>query len=326
MKLKDQVLEFLRGQDAVRSGATIILGVSAGADSVAMAQVMAQLRHVLSLKLYIAHFNHRLRKTSDQDEIFVERLSAKLQMPFLCERRKKRDSPKRVSEDTARQWRHRFFRKVFNRVNARAIMLAHTQDDLAETVLMRLIRGSGIYGLRAILPRRDIAGMTILRSLIGVSRSSIEAYIRQEKLQFRTDESNLQTYYLRNRIRLSLLPLLAKEYNAQIHRVLVDMAKTAVEDYDFLQNQLKERVKENLVCSQRKVRINMPFFNREPASMQRLLLRNAYEHLHGDTRCLNFSHIVKVQEFAAQGKVGVAANWPLATRVVFGKKQIIVSL
>ena len=110
-------------------------------------------------------------------------------------------------------------------LKAQGVALAHTRNDLAETVLMRLMRGSGLYGLRAILPKRSIEGITFVRPLINVNRTDIEDYLKIKKIPFCMDATNQRTIYERNKVRLKLLPLLAREYNPQIIDAFVGLGR-----------------------------------------------------------------------------------------------------
>jgi len=313
MDFKNKVLEFIRKQRLVAAGETLVLGVSGGPDSVVLAHVLHQLRHVLSVNLHIAHFNHRLRRGSDRDQKFVERLAKELNIPLTVKVR--RGTVKKVSEDTARQWRLRFFVDTARRLNADAVVLAHTRNDVAETVLMRMVRGSGLYGLRAILPERQIEGIKVIRPMAEVTRKEVEAYLRRWKLAFCVDETNAQTHYLRNRMRLRLLPLLAKDYNPGIYDALAGMAKTAAEDYDFLQQNLLQRAKENLVSSKGKVRISLAFLARQHPAMKRMMMRYAFEQLAGDVNQLTFAHIAQA-EMLLRSSTGKGLHWPRSVSVV----------
>lgn len=326
MELKEKVLGFIRRQRLVTAGQTLVLGVSGGADSVVLAHVVDELRHELSVTLHMAHFNHRLRRGSDRDQKFVERLAAQLNIPLTIGVRRGKALSGKVPEERARQWRFKFFAGVVRCLNADAVVLAHTQNDVAETVLMRMLRGSGLYGLRAILPERRIEGVKVIRPLMEVTRNEVEAYIRRRKLGHCTDETNVRTDYLRNKVRLELLPLLGREYNPQICAVLAGLAKTAGEDYDLLQESFLQRAKENLVTSKGKVKIGLNFLARQHTAMRRMFMRHAFERLTGDVKQMTFAHIAQAQEMLERAPVGSIVHWPRSVKVVKGRKYLEFTL
>lgn len=321
MDLNTEVMNFIRSQRLIKPGTTLVLGVSGGADSTALARLMHGLRHELSLFLYIAHFNHRLRPTAGRDQKFVKELGRELNVPVVCGRREGK-AVKAMSEEQSRHLRLKFFAGVMRRCKADALVLAHTQNDAAETVLMRLLRGSGLQGLRGILPKREIEGMTVVRPLLGTSRAQIEAYLSTQKADFCTDESNARPDFLRNKIRLELLPLLAKRYNPQIVPALAELAQTAADDYDFLQKALITRIKENVVSFKGTVRIRIAFYGRQHAAMQRLLLRHAFERLSGGLEEMTFSHIAQAQRLIHRPE-GSVVHWPRSIKAARQKNHLV---
>ncbi|MBI4309567.1 MAG: tRNA lysidine(34) synthetase TilS, partial [Candidatus Omnitrophica bacterium] len=276
-RIKDKVLRFIRRHRLIGPGHKIILGVSGGPDSVVLAHIMRGLAPDLSISLHIAHLNHCLRPTSDRDQKCVEQLAARLNVPITVRRQRKGIIKKKISEDQSRKWRYGFFFDLCRRLNADAVAVAHTQNDVAETVLMRLIRGSGLRGLRAILPQRNMEGFKLIRPLLELTRKDVEDHANCCALKYCVDETNARTDYTRNKVRLELLPHLAKEYNPNITGTLVDLARSAAQDYDFLNQALLQRIKENVVCSEKKVKIKLVSLRREHPAMRRLLMRYAYE-------------------------------------------------
>ncbi len=212
-----KIKSFIQQHHLCAKGNSVIVGVSGGSDSVGLLTILNELKHELGISLIVAHYNHQLRKDSKLDQALVQQYAEKLNLPFVTENSKKlRKNSKGSLEDLARQERLKFFNKISLRFKTRVIALAHTQDDLAETVLMRLIRGSGLYGLRAILPKRTIQGMSVIRPLLEISKKEILAYLKIKKIPFKEDSTNRQKIYFRNLVRLELLPLLKKKYNPNI--------------------------------------------------------------------------------------------------------------
>jgi len=233
-----KIKSFIQKHHLCAKGNSVIVGVSGGSDSIGLLTILNELKHELGISLIVTHYNHQLRTDSKLDQALVQQYAKKLNLPFVTENSKKNlKSLKGSLEDLARQERLKFFKKVSLRFNADVIALAHTQDDLAETVLMRLIRGSGLYGLRAILPKRTIQGMPVIRPLLEISKNEILTYLKTKKIPFREDSTNRQKIYFRNLVRLELLPLLKKKYNPNIVGTLTNLAHHTTTDYEYLEAQ-----------------------------------------------------------------------------------------
>ena len=204
-------------------GETILIGLSGGPDSVCLVHILNRLRDSLKLDLHAIYIDHGLRPGETGQEIsFCHDLCNGLSIPFITKSidvKSYAAEQKLNKQEAARLLRYRVFEETVYEVNAHKIALGHTSDDQAETLLMRLFRGSGSAGLAGIPPVRK----NIIRPLIDIRRSEIEQYLEEEKIGFITDSSNLKKDYLRNRIRLSLMPML-REINPDITETL---SKTA---------------------------------------------------------------------------------------------------
>ena len=245
----------------------------------------------------------RFRPEALRDERFVVNWCKQLNIPLTVGRRQG-GKIKHLSEDDARQMRFEFFIKTARRLKAQSVALAHTRNDLAETVLMRLMRGSGLYGLRAILPRRTIEGIIFVRPLMGVNRPDVEDYLKVKKTPFCTDATNRQMKYERNKVRLELLPLLAKEYNPQIINALSDLAATAGEDYEFLSMHARKQFEKSVIISNKKVKIDLKGIRRQHPAILRLMFRQMAESLTKDPAALTFEHIHALENLAAPSGQG----------------------
>lgn len=297
MTLPDEVKKFIRQYHLIDKNDKILIGLSGGPDSVCLLLVLDALKKEFGLKLYIAHLNHSLRgKESDQDQEFVKKLSGKLGIPSFF---KKLDPASASSacccEEAARKVRFEFLFKTAKQNRLAKIALGHNQDDQAETVLMRLIRGSGLLGLAAILPKKKINGFTLIRPLLGTRRKDIESFLRLKRIAPRRDSSNLQDDYLRNRLRHKLLPELEK-YNPNIKEALSSTAASAAYDYDFLREHALKTLDRIRVNISKRQRLNINKFLRLHPSMQNAVLRLSFEELKGDTRRLAFGHIRELRD------------------------------
>jgi tRNA(Ile)-lysidine synthase len=216
----------------VREPRRLLVAVSGGADSVALLRGLHELRDELKLTLHVAHLDHQLRGQAARDDAeWVERLCRALALPSTIGRADiagVAHEEGRGIEETARDARHRFLEETAVVHDCRAVALAHTADDQAETVLHHILRGTGLPGLRGIPRERELAsGVRFVRPLLGVGRSTVLEYMAYFGHGFREDESNRDETYTRNRIRHQLLPLLAREYNPNIREALRRLGEQA---------------------------------------------------------------------------------------------------
>lgn len=304
------------------------MGVSGGPDSVALLHALFVLRHELGLSLHVAHFNHNWRKSAVMDERFVRRLAGQWGLPCACA-----SMPGRLvraataREERGRAQRLRFFQRLAKKINARAIMLGHTQDDLVETVLMHILRGSGLQGMRGMLPHRRIQGAYLIRPLLGVRKKDILAYLERNGIRYRQDPTNRQDQFLRNRIRLELLPLLEKRYNPGIRGILANMADTAGLDYDYLEEQAKKifgRMAKRAANSNA-VRFNRAAFTRQPEAVKRMLIRLALERLQGSMNRLTLAHTREIEDALSPTAVDSLVHLPGHLRVRVGKTGLEIT-
>ena len=240
MRMKDtlikKVQETIGFYKMLKDGDTVLIGVSSGPDSVCLLHVLKELQDEYNLSLHIAHLNHGFRGAeADEDAMFVQCLGDSLGIPVIAEYA---DIPayarteRKSKQEAAREVRYRFFSSVADKTGADRIALGHTADDQVETFLMRLLRGSGSHGLSGIPPVRE----RIIRPLIGVFREEINEYLAMHDIRYRIDSSNLTAVYLRNKIRLELIPYLAKEYNPNIMETIIRNLNILRDEDIFLDN------------------------------------------------------------------------------------------
>jgi len=220
------------------------VGVSGGADSVALFHVLWSLRKKYSWSLAIVHINHSLRgPEAERDAEYVRKLAARFSVPYYL---RQVDVPSfaRVNklsvEEAARDLRYQTLEALADSLKADKIALAHNANDQVETVILFLLRGTGKTGLSGMPPRRDC----VVRPMLSSWRDQIEDYVSQQGLAFRTDSSNLKTLFLRNKIRLKLLPLLAKQYNQGIYRHLYNLSLLEHQEDRFLGKEVAKAAKQ----------------------------------------------------------------------------------
>ena len=226
--------------EMINPGDLLVVAVSGGPDSVCLLDILHELMDTLKIKLVVAHYNHGLRQGEDEFETrFVHDLATSMNLPFQTEKSSLSMEGSTASlEEKARNVRYEFLEKVRDRYHAQKIAVGHNLNDQAETVLMRLLRGSGPPGLSGIPPCRD---NTIIRPLIETKREEIESYLKARGLSYATDSSNYETRYLRNKIRLELMPLLM-EYQPRLIEHLGQLAFILRGENKYLELQAEDWV------------------------------------------------------------------------------------
>jgi tRNA(Ile)-lysidine synthase len=242
--------------DSFRPGMRLGIAVSGGADSVALLRRLAELWQGLGLALTVLHVHHGIRGTeADGDAVFVEQLAESLGVRFL---RRDVNTPARAEEEdesveeAARKLRYAWFEDLLTQGILDAVATAHTLDDQAETVLLKFLRGAWTEGLAGIFPTVELDKGLILRPLLRTRRSEIEAWLKQIGQSWREDSSNTDAAYTRNKVRHSLLPILA-EYNPQIVSQLDHIASLARDEDAYWRKEL-ERILPSLLLPGRAVR------------------------------------------------------------------------
>ncbi len=295
----------------------MLVGVSGGPDSVTLLYLLKSLSVSLGLKLRIAHLNHMLRKDSSRDAEFVRLLGLKLGIPVTIGKIDiKKISPKGSLEENARNARLEFLFKTAQKMRSKKIALAHNLDDQAETVLMRILRGTGLYGLSGILPKRRFGGFEIIRPLIRVQRKEVESFLKRNKIDVRIDKTNGKDIFLRNKLRNRLIPLLEKEYNPKIKGALSNMSEVISLDYDYLNQSALRKVKG------KKGEIKLADYAKFHPAIQRLVLRLTISELQGSIRRITLTHINEIEDLIANRPVNSVVDLPKGISVVKKKSTI----
>jgi len=277
--------------------AKVAVAVSGGADSMALLLALFQLRAVYNMTLIVAHVNHQLRgEESERDALFVEQQAGRLGLPFHQVRvdvKALQRSAGMSVQQAARALRYQVLHALQHSLDATRIALGHTANDQAETLLMRFVRSSGLAGLAGIPAVR----LPFIRPLLTVSRPTIQAYLQSEHCPWVEDSSNAHMVYLRNRVRLDLLPKL-RQYNPQIVRRLSELADMLRADHQVLEQQVDEWAVQTLVWQgRRRVEIHCRLFRLAPVAVQRRLLRRALEALIASPEAVGFRHVESLRQF-----------------------------
>lgn len=302
--LRKRVLSYIGSRELIRAGDRVCVAVSAGADSVALLRLLLELRRELGIVLSVAHLNHNLRGAeADADASFVASLAAEYKLEFHGGSEDVANFAKKRSlslEAAGRKLRYRFFGRLLRGGLVTRVATAHTADDQAETVLFRLLRGTGSRGLAGILPSRaavianhksQIANGTIIRPLLSTRRADLRSYLRDLGQSWREDASNSDLSFARNRIRAELLPLLERDYNPSLVEVLASTAEIARAEEEFWDAELARLVPTVFSPSGR---LRVPELLRQPPAVQRRLVRLA-------GRPAGFDPVEQVLDFARRG-------------------------
>ncbi len=244
--LEEKVFNTINRYDMVQEGDKIVVGVSGGPDSISILNILNNLKERLNIKIYVAHINHMIRKEADEESEYVREFCAKIDIDFFIKKIDVENESKRLkigTEEAGRNIRYNFFEEVAQKVGANKIATAHNSNDNAETVLMNILRGTSISGLKGIEKVRD---GRYIRPLIECSRDEIENYCKEKELNPKYDKSNSENIYTRNKIRNLLIPYLKKEFNPNIVDGINRLSNIAAEEEQFI-NKIVENEYKRLV-------------------------------------------------------------------------------
>ncbi len=293
----------------IEKGDLIVTAVSGGPDSVCLLHIMYTLMDEFKTQIVVAHFNHGLRPDDDDKEtMFVKKLAEKYGLFFVSEKdRGTISNHKGCTEELARKARYNFLYKVKESYGANKIALGHNRNDQAETVLMRLLRGSGTSGLSGIPPCRD---KLIIRPLIDITRTEIEQYLDRTGLEYITDTSNLDTGYLRNKIRLQLMPLL-RQYQQGLEKILAQTAEILRDEDRFLDGMaMNWLTKYAETTHDGEIRLPLsPFSGLHPA-LQKRILRAGIRKTAGNLNRITLHHIERAEAIAAENRPNTQITLP----------------
>ena len=303
-KLPFGILKTISKYHLFHTNDAVIVGVSGGPDSVALLDILHSINTVknLQLRLYVAHLNHRLRgESSEEDAQFVQNLSNKLSLPFVLKEVDIQEVARRTRrsiEETARAERYQFYTELSQKLNAAAVAVGHTADDNAETILHRIIRGTGMSGLEGIPVKRPLATDSpahIVRPLLFAWRKEIIDYLGRRQMDYRTDASNAETIYLRNKIRLELIPILEKHYNPNIKHALVQLSQILNVNNEYLSQEAGKILKECAIENDGgSYIINSRLLAKQPVILQQRVFREILLFLKIPLQEVTYEHYAKI--------------------------------
>jgi len=327
--LIEQILKTIRNYSMLQPGDSILIAVSGGPDSVFLVHALASLKNKLKLKsLSIVNLDHGLRgKESAEDSKFVKKLACDTGLKFFYKSLKlKARSAKNLSmEEFAREERYRFFREAAEKAGANVIATGHTIDDQAETVLMRVIKGSSLKGIVGIAPAREDGDLRVIRPLIELEKAEIIQYLDDAGLKYRIDSTNSEPVYFRNIVRKEVIPFL-EQYNPRLKRSLYSLAQHLREDFDFI-SEAKLRLKCGVSSKSKggSVVIKIKDIAVQPAAMQKEIFRDALESSGGEVKRLSYRHWKELESLVRNKPKGCSVHLPGNIKAVKSGAEIIFS-
>jgi tRNA(Ile)-lysidine synthase len=312
-------------KDLIAVGDKVLVGVSGGADSIALLHVLHRFSDIHNYSLIVAHINHLARgKDSDADARFVESVAEKLKLPFYLKKIDvgiERLKLKTSFQDAARIIRYKFFEETLQSVGGNRIALGHTADDQVETILINIVRGTGLKGLAGIPQVRDC----IIRPFLGFYRKDLEIYLKENDIFFREDSSNSDKKYLRNRIRHELIPNL-ETYNPGIKKCLQEMSGIAREEDSLLSQTTRDIFKQKLGKDNKKNIIwDIEDFKSYPIALRQRLVREIFCHITGDMHAITAHHVQQIINLFNSPKTGKVLNIPRGVTVTCGYESVFFS-
>lgn len=298
--MKNKVLDTIKKYNLIEIKDKIVLGVSGGPDSISMLNILNEIKNELNFEIYVAHMNHMIRKEAEDDENYVQEYCTKNNIQFFVKRVdvvQIANTNKIGTEEAGRKVRYEFFEEVMKNVNANKIAIAHNKNDKVETIIMNLLRGSGISGLKGIEPIRD---NKYIRPLIECKREEIEQYCEENQLNPRIDKTNFENDYTRNKIRNIVIPYIKKEFNQNIIETIDRLSQVATDESDFIDKQTN-KIYQNLLIEkdQNQIVLKLKDFNEQEKVIKSRIILLVTKQLMGSTQGIEKIHIEDITKLCS---------------------------
>ena len=287
-----KVLETIKKYNLIENGDKIVLGVSGGPDSITMLDILKQLREEIVFEIVVAHINHMIREEAIEDEKYVQEYCKKNNIECYIKRidvEKIANTKKIGTEEAGRKVRYEFFEEILQKTGSNKIGIAHNKNDKIETIIMHILRGSGISGLKGIEPKRD---NKYIRPLIECERSEIEQYCEENKLEPRIDKTNFENEYTRNKIRNIVIPYIKKEFNPNIIETINRLSEVITEEDDYLEKETQKIYNKILLEKDKKqIILKLKEFNEQELVIKKRIIILATKCLFGSSEGIEKIHI-----------------------------------
>ena len=292
--MKNKVLKVINENKLIESGDKLILGVSGGPDSIAMLYILNEIRKSkkINFEIIVAHINHMIREEANDDEKFVKENCEKLGVKYFSKRidvKKLANTNKIGLEEAGRNARYDFFEEILEKTNSNKIAIAHNKNDKVETILMNMLRGSGIQGLRGI----EIKTNHYIRPLLECNRNEIEQYCKEKNLHPRIDKTNFENDYTRNKVRNVVIPYVEKEFNPNFIETINRLSDLIKQEDDILKQETKNIYQEILIKEDEKKEIilDLKEFNNQSKAIKSRLILYSISKIFGTTKNIEKIHI-----------------------------------
>ena len=296
--MEEKVLQTIKKYNLIQNNDKIILAVSGGPDSIAMLNCLFNLKIKLEEKenlrfqIYVAHVNHMIREEAKSDETYVQELCDKLNIPFFSKSidvKKIAHNNKMGIEETGRMERYNFFDEIMQELSGNKIAIAHNKNDKIETIIMHLLRGTGLNGLIGLEP---IKNNKYIRPLLECSRQEIEEYCAENNLNPRIDKTNFDNTYTRNKIRNIVIPYIKQEFNPNIIETLDRLSDLVKEEELYITKQVEKIYREICISeSKSKIILSLKQFNYQDKVIKSKILIYTITKIFGDSKGIEKIHI-----------------------------------
>lgn len=293
--MKNKVLNTIKKYNLIESGDKIILAVSGGPDSISMLDILNNIKNDknidINFEIIVAHVNHMIRKEAIEDEKYVREFCEKRKIEFYSKSidvQKMANNNKIGTEEAGRKARYEFFDEILKKTNSNKIAIAHNKNDSVETVIMHILRGSGISGLKGIEPRRE----KYIRPLIDCERKEIEKYCNENDLKPKIDKTNFENIYTRNKIRNVVIPYIKNEFNENIIETISRLSKLVSEEEDYMERQIKKVYEDILIIEGKKeIQLDLKKFNNQEKVIKSRLIIYTITRIFGSSEGIEKIHI-----------------------------------
>lgn len=293
--LKEKVLDTIKKYELISDGDKLVLGVSGGPDSMCMLNVLKEIKEnrTLDFEITVAHINHMIREEAKEDENYVKKYCKENGINFYSRSidvEKIANTSKIGTEEAGRNERYKFFDEILRKTASSKIAIAHNKNDNAETVIMNIIRGSGVSGLKGIEAKRE----KYIRPLIECEREEIEKYCEKENLKPRIDKTNFENVYTRNKIRNIVIPFIKQEFNPNIIETINRLSNLVTEEEIYIEKQVEKAYKEILIeedLEKRTIIVDLKKFNNEEKVIKSRLILYTITRIFGSSKGIEKIHI-----------------------------------
>lgn len=295
--LKEEVLKTIKTYNLIEKDDKVVIGVSGGPDSICLLHLLYSIKKELEFEIVVAHINHQIREVADSETEYVKDFCKNLGIECFVKKENITElakKQKKGTEEAGRQVRYDFFEDVAQKTNSNKIATAHNSNDRAETVILNILRGSGISGLKGIEAMRD---NKYIRPLIFTKREKIEEYCQENNLNPKIDESNMENIYNRNKVRNIIIPYIEKEFNKNIIQTINRLSDVATEENEFLQKLTEEQYNTISTIENDTIILDLKKFNHlELVIKRRLILYTINEAIHttNGIEKVNIDDIIKL--------------------------------